>query len=305
MQGGVRGPAGRSVVGIWAAGVALIVAFSMVVGTPGAQAAAEPDRGQAAQLLALLNAERAGAGLAPLSVSSVATEVAEGWSAHMADTDALAHNDAWFTAESRERAGAAAVGENVAYNADMADAHRRLMASPGHRANILDPRFHQVGLGVVPGTGRSFWITQNFLQLKNAPTVLSEPLPPPADPTNPPPPAPAPPAPSNPPTVPPAPAVAPVAPPTTHAPPAAIPPEPAGPAPAATALADGVSAEGAGAIDTSAGNAPPSELATGPRGGSTATREASVPPGAIVVAIAALAAVSARTFTVRRTGPAR
>jgi hypothetical protein len=155
----------------------------------------------------MVNQERVTAGIAPLAISDVAVQVAEGWSIHMATANDLAHNDGWFAQDTRDRAGAQAVGENVAYNADLADAHRRLMASPGHRANILDSRFQQVGIGAVKGPTGSWWITEDFMQSRaaaNAAATVASTVPPagaPAPPAvSPPPPAsaPTPPAPRPP-----------------------------------------------------------------------------------------------------------
>ncbi|MDQ3129497.1 MAG: colicin V production protein, partial [Acidobacteriota bacterium] len=41
-------------------------------------------------------------------------------------------------------------------------AHTGLMNSPGHRANILQPNFGRVGIGVLDGGRRGLMITQNF-----------------------------------------------------------------------------------------------------------------------------------------------
>jgi uncharacterized protein YkwD len=39
------------------------------------------------------------------------------------------------------------------------------MSSPGHRANILDPAFNNIGVGVtIDGTGRR-WVVQEFAAL--------------------------------------------------------------------------------------------------------------------------------------------
>src|SRR5690606_2822271 len=65
-------------------------------------------------------------------------------------------------------------GENIALQSergaegiadDVADLHRSLMNSPGHRANILDPKFDHVGIGIEQGEYRGFdavVVTQNF-----------------------------------------------------------------------------------------------------------------------------------------------
>ena len=54
-----------------------------------------------------------------------------------------------------------AVGENVGYGASVASVHAMLMRSPAHRANILNRRYDEIGLGVRRVKGR-LWVTQVF-----------------------------------------------------------------------------------------------------------------------------------------------
>lgn len=82
----------------------------------------------------------------------------------MARTNVLAHNPSYTTQVTNWRA----LAENVAYNGSEAAAHTALMASPGHRANILNDTYTQVGIGVATGHGR-VWVTQVF----RTPTVGS------------------------------------------------------------------------------------------------------------------------------------
>lgn len=68
------------------------------------------------------------------------------------------------------RPDTALVGENIfyasitntTYNAQYA--HEALMHSPGHRANILEPRFSKVGVGVYRDSKGRFWVTEMFLR---------------------------------------------------------------------------------------------------------------------------------------------
>ena len=94
----------------------------------------------------------------------------------MADTQVLAHNDAYFSAESKSRLGAKSLGENVARNGSADDAHARLMASPGHRANLMSSKFSVVGIAVFRDGSGNLWITQGFVQ----PAAASAPAPAPA-----------------------------------------------------------------------------------------------------------------------------
>ena len=66
------------------------------------------------------------------------------------------------------------LGENLAGNSDLADAHRMLMNSPTHRANILDPAFQRVGLAVVRGGPYGYMIVEEFIV--PAPTVETRPV---------------------------------------------------------------------------------------------------------------------------------
>src|SRR5579863_9323039 len=52
-------------------------------------------------------------------------------------------------------------GENVALDFDAADGHRHLMLSPPHRANLLNPAYNVIGLGVVR-SGDRLYIVQDF-----------------------------------------------------------------------------------------------------------------------------------------------
>lgn len=57
-------------------------------------------------------------------------------------------------------------GENIAGNNSVSGAMAALMQSPGHRANILDPRFTHVGVGIAYGSAYGNLYVQEFLQEK-------------------------------------------------------------------------------------------------------------------------------------------
>jgi uncharacterized protein YkwD len=54
-----------------------------------------------------------------------------------------------------------ALGENVAKARTVGGAHRQLMNSPGHRANILGSQYRKVGVGIVQ-RGGWLWVTELF-----------------------------------------------------------------------------------------------------------------------------------------------
>ena len=57
-----------------------------------------------------------------------------------------------------------ALGENVGVGASVDSVHGAFMASPQHRANILDRRYTNVGTGVAKANGRVY-VVQVFMQL--------------------------------------------------------------------------------------------------------------------------------------------
>jgi uncharacterized protein YkwD len=57
---------------------------------------------------------------------------------------------------------AVATGENLAYAPSLRVAHEGLMNSPGHRANILNPAFTRLGIGVIRSENRGLMFVQEF-----------------------------------------------------------------------------------------------------------------------------------------------
>jgi uncharacterized protein YkwD len=122
------------------------------------------------QLLALVNRDRATAGLRPVTPDARLTEIARAHSRDMADHDFVGHvSPRTGTALDRVRRGGLQpelVLENVgrAYSAEEAEAG--FMSSPGHRGNLVDPRAARAGLGIVfgkPVTGTiPMFVTQLF-----------------------------------------------------------------------------------------------------------------------------------------------
>jgi len=54
-----------------------------------------------------------------------------------------------------------AVAENVAESGSVQDAHVELMHSPGHRANLLNPAYNAIGIGIVE-KGEQIYVTEDF-----------------------------------------------------------------------------------------------------------------------------------------------
>ena len=130
-------------------------------------------------LLRLVNASRAEAGAGALSFDAELQQAADGHTSWMLATDTFSHTGAGGSSFA-QRVGEAGYGyraaaENIAYiggsgaavldAADVERLHDNLMASPGHRANLLNPTYTEVGLGIEQGDYRgrpAVFVTENF-----------------------------------------------------------------------------------------------------------------------------------------------
>ena len=149
--------------------VILLAALLPPVSTP-----AFADGGMEAQFVAAVNSERAAQGLPALSVAGDLSSVARSHSRVMADTGNLHHNPNLGSAVS----GWQKVGENVGRGPSVATIHGALMNSAGHRRNILDSDWTQLGVGVVVDSGGQIWVTQVFRKpVGAAPAPKPEPTP--------------------------------------------------------------------------------------------------------------------------------
>lgn len=118
------------------------------------------------ELLALVNAERARAGLRPLALDPALVPVARAHAAEMFTLGYFAHESP-VTGDPFDRMAAAGLGyvvagENLAYAPDVPTVHRGLMNSPGHRANILNPDFGRLGIGIVRSRYHGLMVVQAF-----------------------------------------------------------------------------------------------------------------------------------------------
>ena len=126
----------------------------------------EPDPEAEEQLLALVNQEREKVGLPPLEFESSLVPVGRAHATEMFTLGYFAHESP-VTGDPFDRIEAAgieyrAAGENLAFAPDVATAHRGLMNSPGHRANILSPDFGRVGIGIIRSRYHGLMVVQIF-----------------------------------------------------------------------------------------------------------------------------------------------
>jgi uncharacterized protein YkwD len=117
--------------------------------------------GPAGRLLDLINQDRMAARVAPLALHQELGAIAAGFSGRLAQEGALRHNQGFLSPPSLARLGATKLGENVGLDRSLEGAHRAFMASPHHRANILDPDFGRVGISVL-AAGGALYVVEDF-----------------------------------------------------------------------------------------------------------------------------------------------
>ncbi|MBO1418230.1 CAP domain-containing protein, partial [Streptomyces sp. FH025] len=120
----------------------------------------------AQQVVNLVNAERAKAGCGPVTAESRLAAAAQSHSDDMADRNYFDHaSPEGYHADHRIEANGyrwSTWGENIARGQkDPAAVMNSWMNSPGHRANILNCSFNQLGVGVRTGANGPWW-TQVF-----------------------------------------------------------------------------------------------------------------------------------------------
>ncbi|MEV6536428.1 sigma-70 family RNA polymerase sigma factor [Streptomyces sp. NPDC051639] len=119
-----------------------------------------------AQVVALVNKERATAGCGPLAEDAQLEKAAQAHSDDMAARNFFEHTNP-DGADPGQRITAAGYrwstyGENIAQGQQTPEAvMESWMNSPGHRANILNCAFKNIGVGVHKGSGGPWW-TQDF-----------------------------------------------------------------------------------------------------------------------------------------------
>lgn len=146
---------------------------------PGASASGERARTEQRefQLLDLINRDRIDNGLRPLRMQVRLRDYARH---HAADEQA--RGTIWHDMAEYERwapSGWTGLGEKVAYNSSVTAMHASYMRSPGHRANILDPEFDYVGVGITVARDGTIFNSEDFMTHPDSrlPTVSAGPAP--------------------------------------------------------------------------------------------------------------------------------
>ncbi len=133
------------------------------------------------QMLTLINQERTSRGIDPLQLELRLNDAAEDYSELMLNRDFFSHTGPSGTSPGDRMEDAGFVfsgnwtwGENIAWQSergaasisdDVANLHQSLMNSSGHRANILNPDFELIGIGIERGDYNGWdavMVTQKF-----------------------------------------------------------------------------------------------------------------------------------------------
>ena len=127
------------------------------------------------KVFALINDIRRTNGLRELVWSDEVARIARQHSESMAENDFFSHRglDGSMVDDRADANGLKkwrAIGENIAYNRGYAKptefAVECWMKSPGHRENLLNPRWKETGIGIAIGGDGSYYFTQVFLVRK-------------------------------------------------------------------------------------------------------------------------------------------
>lgn len=120
------------------------------------------------QVVDAVNAERAKSGLQPVVLSDRLSQIADDYANRMVMGDFFSHDDPFNGSTVARRAMQKGymfykVGENLAAGQqDVTEAMKDWMDSPSHRANILDPDFKEMGLGIRDGGRHGRYWVQEF-----------------------------------------------------------------------------------------------------------------------------------------------
>lgn len=153
------------------AGLAAGVAIVSTLGIAPASASADTVSDEQA-FVAKINEARAREGVAPLAVRDDMTGIARNWATQMAESDNLSHNP---NLAGQAPEGWRKVGENVGEGQEVDSLEAAFEASPHHYANMIDPAYNYIGVGVVMAADGTMWVTENFLKLDDKPAAATAP----------------------------------------------------------------------------------------------------------------------------------
>jgi uncharacterized YkwD family protein len=119
------------------------------------------------RILQLVNAERAKTGAKALISNGDCTKLARMKSQDMVDKDYFSHQSPTYGSPfdllKSNKVSYMYAGENIAMNQNADAAFKAWMNSEGHKKNILNPNFTELGVGIAPKGNGSKIYTQLFI----------------------------------------------------------------------------------------------------------------------------------------------
>lgn len=158
------------------AGAIVLMALTLIGSlTAGDAPEAAASAGDESTFVAALNDVRRDAGLPPFTVNVELSNLSRAHAQVMADAGEIFHASPISAGYSGPWSK---IGENVGVGANVAVLVDAFVASPGHYANIIDPAFTEIGVGVV-WKDSALYTTHRFLQVHDDPptTTTAPPVP--------------------------------------------------------------------------------------------------------------------------------
>jgi uncharacterized YkwD family protein len=122
---------------------------------------------QGSRILQLANAERAKVGAKPLKSNTDLNKLATMKSQDIVENNYFSHQSPTYGSpfDMMKTYGVSYMyaGENLAINNDADKAHNAWMGSEGHKKNLLNPDFTEIGIGLYPKGNGSYAYTQMFI----------------------------------------------------------------------------------------------------------------------------------------------
>ncbi|MGH2704185.1 MAG: CAP domain-containing protein [Actinomycetota bacterium] len=126
--------------------------------------------------VAKINAERQGAGLRSMAVNDQLVSNARVHTQEMADAGTIYHT----TVDAMKALAPSnwlSLGENVGMGRTCDTLHAAFMASEGHRRNVMDASFNNIGVGVVIASDGTMFVTESFMQAQSTTSASPAPTP--------------------------------------------------------------------------------------------------------------------------------
>ena len=140
--------------------VAAAIVFSTLLAAPASAApTTKPLTAGQQGVKNALDRDRRLLGLSSLTTQADAQAKAQAWAERLASEGRLYHS----TLRDGIRTRACSLGENIGYGSSAAKVQTNYMASPGHRANILNRKWNGVGVGYAK-RGNQVYTVQVFIK---------------------------------------------------------------------------------------------------------------------------------------------